>query len=143
MCGIFALLNKEINNNIYKSFLLGQSRGPENSIIQAGTEKDNFILGFHRLAINGLDMISNQPINLEHSTVICNGEIYNYKELAEKYNVFKKVATRFELPDGSKQYGKTILNTPTKYFTQDVMDILEECAKKEFKYGGQVKQLTE
>ena len=86
MCGIFALLNKEINNNIYKSFLLGQSRGPENSIIQAGTEKDNFILGFHRLAINGLDMISNQPINLEHSTVICNGEIYNYKELAEKYN---------------------------------------------------------
>ena len=68
---------------------------------------------------------------------------YGLLELAEKYNVFKKVATRFELPDGSKQYGKTILNTPTKYFTQDVMDILEECAKKEFKYGGQVKQLTE
>ena len=68
---------------------------------------------------------------------------YGLLELAEKYNVFKKVATRFELPDGSKQYGKTILNTPTKYFTQDVMDILEECAKKEFKYGGQVKQLEE
>ena len=68
---------------------------------------------------------------------------YGLLELAEKYNVFKKVATRFELPDGSKQYGKTILNTPTKYFTKDVMDILEECAKKEFRYGGQVKETTE
>ena len=44
---------------------------------------------------------------------------------------------RIELPDGSKQYGKTILGSPKKYFTQDVMDILEECAKKEFRYGGQ------
>jgi len=86
MCGIFALLNKEINNNIYKSFLLGQSRGPENSIIQTGSKTDNIILGFHRLAINGLDMVSNQPINLDYSTLICNGEIYNYKELAIKYN---------------------------------------------------------
>ena len=86
MCGIFALLNKEINNNIYKSFLLGQSRGPENSIIQCGSKSDNIILGFHRLAINGLDTISNQPINLEYSTLICNGEIYNYKDLAIKYN---------------------------------------------------------
>ena len=61
---------------------------------------------------------------------------YGLLELAEKYKVFKKVATRYELPDGSKQYGKTILNDPKKYFTKDVMDILEECAKKEFRYGG-------
>ena len=62
---------------------------------------------------------------------------YGLLELAEKYNVFKKISTRYELPDGSKQYGKTILNDPKKYFTKDVMDILEECAKKEFRYGGQ------
>ena len=61
---------------------------------------------------------------------------YGLLELAEKYKVFKKVATRYELPDGSKQYGKTILNDPKKYFTKDVMDILDECAKKEFRYGG-------
>ena len=65
---------------------------------------------------------------------------YGLLELAEKYKVFKKVATRFELPDGSKQYGKTILNDPKKYFTQDIMDILEECAKKEFRYGGTVEE---
>ena len=65
---------------------------------------------------------------------------YGLLELAEKYKVFKKVATRYELPDGSKQYGKTILNDPKKYFTKDVMDILEECAKKEFRYGGTVEE---
>jgi hypothetical protein len=61
---------------------------------------------------------------------------YGLLELAEKYKVFKKVSTRYELPDGSKQYGKTILNDPKKYFTKDVMAILDECAKKEFRYGG-------
>ena len=61
---------------------------------------------------------------------------YGLLELAEKYNVFKKVSTRYELPDGSKEFGKTIMSNPTKYFTKDVMDILNECAEKEFKYGN-------
>jgi hypothetical protein len=39
------------------------------------------------------------------------------------------------LSDGSKQFGKTILNDPTTYFTEDVMNQLEEAAQKEFKYG--------
>jgi RecA/RadA recombinase len=60
---------------------------------------------------------------------------YGLLELAEKYNVFKKVSTRYELPDGSKQFGKTIMNDPEKYFTEDIMVQLEECAIKEFKYG--------
>ena len=60
---------------------------------------------------------------------------YGLLELAEKHGVFKKVSTRFELPDGSKQFGKTILNDPTTYFTEDIMNQLEEAAQKEFKYG--------
>ena len=63
---------------------------------------------------------------------------YGLLDLAEKYNVFKKVSTRYELPDGVKEFGKTIMNNPTKYFTKDVMDILDECAKKEFKYGNDI-----
>ena len=31
---------------------------------------------------------------------------YGLLELAEDAGIFKKVATRFELPDGSKRYGK-------------------------------------
>ena len=60
---------------------------------------------------------------------------YGLLELAIKYGIFKQVSTRIELPDGSKQYGKTIMNDPEKYFTEDVMKQLEEAVGKEFKYG--------
>jgi len=61
---------------------------------------------------------------------------YGLLELAEKYKIFKKVSTRFELPDGSKQFGKTILNDPEKYFTEDIMHQLDLAADTEFKYGS-------
>ena len=55
---------------------------------------------------------------------------YGLIDLAVKYDIFKSVSTRIELPDGSKQYGKTIMNDPEKYFTEDVMKQLEEAAKR-------------
>ena len=60
---------------------------------------------------------------------------YGLLELAEKHGIFKKVSTRFELPDGSKQFGKTILNNPKDYFTDEIMQKLETAAMKEFKYA--------
>ena len=60
---------------------------------------------------------------------------YGLLDLALKYDIFKSVSTRIELPDGTKQYAKTINNDPTKYFTEDIMKQLDECAEKEFKYG--------
>jgi len=56
--------------------------------------------------------------------------------LAVQYGIFKQVSTRIELPDGTKQYAKTINNDPEKYFTEDVMKKLEEVSLKEFKYGN-------
>jgi len=61
---------------------------------------------------------------------------YGLLELAEKYGIFKKVSTRFELPDGSKQFGKTILSSPETYFTEEVMKQLDESANKEFRYAS-------
>ena len=61
---------------------------------------------------------------------------YGLLELAEAAGIFKKVSTRYELPDGSKQFGKTILNDPETYFTDDIMKSIEEQAIKEFKYGN-------
>ena len=61
---------------------------------------------------------------------------YGLLELAEKYDIIKKVSTRYELPDGSKQFGKTILNDPLTYFTEDVMKQLDEAANKEFRYAS-------
>lgn len=60
---------------------------------------------------------------------------YGLLQLAEKYNIIKKISTRYELPDGSKVFGKAINKNPEKYFTEDIMAQLEEVAKKEFMYG--------
>ena len=60
---------------------------------------------------------------------------YGLLDIAEKYNIFKKVSTRYELPDGTKQYGKSIMNDPEKYFTEDIMKQIEEAVGKEFRYG--------
>ena len=60
---------------------------------------------------------------------------YGLLELAVKYDIFKSVSTRIELPDGTKTFGKTINNDPEKYFTEEVMTKLNEAAKEEFTYG--------
>jgi asparagine synthase (glutamine-hydrolysing) len=82
MCGIFALLNYEstfTRKYVVQQFNKGRSRGPENSYFDNVGKKISF--GFHRLAINGLNPESNQPLVKGDITLICNGEIYNYKEL--------------------------------------------------------------
>ena len=60
---------------------------------------------------------------------------YGLLDLALKYGIFKQTSTRIELPNGTTQFGKTINNNPEKYFTEDILEQLNECAKKEFKYG--------
>ena len=61
---------------------------------------------------------------------------YGLLDLAVAHGIFKQVSTRIELPDGTKQYAKTINNDPEKYFTKEIMEKLEEAALKEFKYGN-------
>jgi asparagine synthase (glutamine-hydrolysing) len=88
MCGIFALLNYDNVYNIEfinKQFEKGKKRGPEFSEIERVSHKT--IFGFHRLAINGLNDLSHQPIMINDIVLICNGEIYNYKELFKMINI--------------------------------------------------------
>lgn len=61
---------------------------------------------------------------------------YGLLDIAEKYEIFKKVSTRYELPDGSKIFGKTINEDPEKYYTKEILDLIDEAAKKEYSYGG-------
>ena len=84
MCGIFFISNTKIAPYICDNFAKGESRGPEYSSIG---EIDNNIVGFHRLAINGIDEISNQPFIIDDCVLICNGEIYNYRELANSIGI--------------------------------------------------------
>ena len=68
---------------------------------------------------------------------------YGLLDLALKHNIFKQVSTRIELPDGSKTFGKTINNDPTKYFTKEILEQLDGVCSKEFKYGDGVEADTE
>jgi RecA/RadA recombinase len=60
---------------------------------------------------------------------------YGLLDLAEKYDIIKKVSTRYELPDGTKVFGKAINENPESVYTKDILDKLDEAAAREFKYG--------
>jgi len=60
---------------------------------------------------------------------------YGLLELGEIGGLWKNVAGRYEI-DGKKLYAKEILKNPEKYFTPEIMQALDETAKKEFSYGN-------
>jgi RecA/RadA recombinase len=59
---------------------------------------------------------------------------YGLLELGEIGGLWKNVAGRYEM-DGKKIYAKQILANPEEYFTEEVMQKLDEIAKEEFSYG--------
>jgi asparagine synthase (glutamine-hydrolysing) len=114
MCGIFGLLNTEHSFDIIdKSFLKGRHRGPETSKLNNIFDKTFF--GFHRLAINGLNSISNQPIEYNNCYLICNGEIYNYKQLIKEINYTPNTNSDCEI----------ILQLYNKYGIEYTLNILD------------------
>ena len=59
---------------------------------------------------------------------------YGLLELGERAGMWKNVAGRYEM-DGKKVYAKQILKEPEVYFTEEVMQQLNDAAKREFSYG--------
>jgi RecA/RadA recombinase len=59
---------------------------------------------------------------------------YGLLELGEIGGLWKNVAGRYEM-DGKKIYAKQILKEPEVYFTEEVMQQLDQIARKEFSYG--------
>ena len=60
---------------------------------------------------------------------------YGLLELGELGGLWKNVAGRYEM-DGKKVYAKAILADPEKYFTDDIMEQLDEIAKQQYSYGS-------
>ncbi len=86
MCGIFASIDSDLSESfLVDAFMKIKHRGPDYSEFKAINEKTYF--GFHRLAINGLSPSGNQPMYKNHCWLIANAEIFNYKELAHKYEI--------------------------------------------------------
>ena len=97
MCGIFfvrSLIHDK--DKLKESCDKASYRGPDNSKFTYFPEplsepffpagECNYYIGFHRLAINGLNEESNQPFYKNGVYLICNGEIYNYKRLYSLLN---------------------------------------------------------
>lgn len=92
MCGILAyieLLKKSTNfNQLFSDFMNIKPRGPD---MTSFTIIKNLTVGFHRLAIMDPTFHANQPYIIEDGdrtiVFVCNGEIYNFKELISKYKL--------------------------------------------------------
>lgn len=114
MCGIFAILNNSVSlQSIENEFVKGKNRGPEFSKLEHSFLK--MILGFHRLAINGLNEESNQPLVIDNIVLICNGEIYNYKDLYKFMGVEPKTGSDCEI----------IIHLYLKYGIQQTLNMLD------------------
>ena len=60
---------------------------------------------------------------------------YGLLELGQQYGVFERVGNRVKTEHGNV-YPSAIYKDPEKYFTPEVLQALDECARKEFCYGS-------
>jgi asparagine synthase (glutamine-hydrolysing) len=86
MCGIWGCIGKcsqSEANTCTRSLL---PRGPESYSVKSYSD-DQITFGFTRLAINDLTDAGMQPMSFDGIHWICNGEIYNYKDLETRYEL--------------------------------------------------------
>lgn len=93
MCGIWAFIVQKGSKLDYSSFMKISHRGPDyTSLSRISTKTHDCYLGFHRLAIMDVTPKGNQPFyhvrpDGSYVYVICNGEIYDHKKLAQDYDI--------------------------------------------------------
>ena len=85
MCGfaVYTGGDKKLKLDMAHDFKKIQYRGPDNSIIKDfGNEG---WMGFHRLKIMDLSDAGNQPLSYNNIHLVCNGEVYNFRQLRKDY----------------------------------------------------------
>jgi asparagine synthase (glutamine-hydrolysing) len=147
MCGIWSYIALKKHQNapqitqLFTNFMQTKYRGPDNSYFET---YNNVTIGFHRLAIIDDTFTSNQPFIIEDDIrtciLICNGEIYNYRELIKE----------FALDPTIKNDCATILHLYYKFLTEDRINqfysLFQEKIRGEFAFNifvfNRSKQLT-
>lgn len=82
MCGFLITGERLPDLKFTNSFEKISYRGPDNSKI---INLENCNIGFHRLSIIDTSFAGNQPFVSKGYYLVCNGEIYNHKELEKSY----------------------------------------------------------
>lgn len=110
MCGIWAALkSKGLTKEQALAYVKKlEPRGPEYTALN---DISGVFLGFTRLAINGLTPLGHQPFIVDQTATVCNGEIYNYKELADRWGLHLAEGTSdcAVIPHLAKHLGPTEL----------------------------------
>lgn len=100
MCGIFFYsgINGINYNKLSHAFDSFKHRGPDESCIEYKIcSNSSSFIGFHRLSINDLSNSGNQPFESNNVIMMCNGEIYNFKSLIDKYDLKCKSSSDCEV----------------------------------------------
>lgn len=95
MCGILACFGCTDRNIVIKHAMRQQHRGPDQFTCME-IDKDIYFC-FHRLSIMDTSDIAMQPFQIDGITAMCNGEIYNYEELREKYEIHVQTGSDCEI----------------------------------------------
>ncbi len=79
MCAILTYARKEVSQELFEELLSKtSSRGPDMSRVR---RVEGGYIGFNRLSIMGLTEAGMQPFELNGNVVVCNGELYGFKDL--------------------------------------------------------------
>ncbi|MCO4781578.1 MAG: asparagine synthase B [Candidatus Cloacimonetes bacterium] len=87
MCGLLVyvgLQTKRYEQDLSLSFKTLLHRGPDDS---SSLKYKRGKMFFHRLSINDLSNEGNQPFERDDLKLVCNGEIYNHKQLKDKLSI--------------------------------------------------------
>lgn len=79
-------------------------------------------------------------VRLSHKTGL--DRFYGLVDIAVEHNIFKKISTKIQLPDGTSAFEKHIYNNPEKFFTKDILDQIDVACSKEFLYGASTEEDT-
>ena len=126
MCGIYFSFDYDssLEKNNWKNI---QHRGPDNSI---SLLYDSHFFGFHRLALQDTSNRGDQPFFIQDIILLCNGEIYNHKQLKKKYQIetignsdceiilhlYKKIGIELLLKEISGYYAFILFDTIKKTY---------------------------
>ena len=138
MCGILAVFFQKKSSvpfgDIMDAFNTLKNRGPDSgSLVVTDTD----ILGFRRLAINDISVKGEQPFVSDKSKLLCNGEIYNHKNIEKKFKIdcvsssdcecilhlHDKVGFKDMIDELSGDYAIIIETKDTVYFARDPIGV--------------------
>ena len=119
MCGILFMFGPGSHEEVQNLLPRLVHRGPDDQRI-IGT--DEMALGFTRLAINGSGEVGAQPVEHEGMIGAFNGEVYNHRDISEKYDLPSSSSDTDVMLPLFKKLNEGILDVLDGFFSGVIVD---------------------